>query len=378
MSTGASESAPKPWSEVADSMPKSREYTLHINGQTCTTSSVSEETVLQVAQRYGISIPTLCNDTRLTPAGACRTCLVEVEGEKRLQPACSLKAKTGMVVVTHTPRIQRHLRTLLGLYLADHIPLDSMSADNALGRLAQDVSPPTLHPLRSPRSGRPFDRNPYIHYSPNLCILCTRCTRYCAQVEGVSAISLAERGARTTIATAMHKGLLDTSCELCGGCIDVCPTGAMTEKKALGHAHAVHKVRTTCNYCGVGCQLDLNVGNDETGKKRVIKITSPAPTETVNDGNLCVKGRFSYEFIEHHERLKEPMVRGVDGQWKDTSWTDAINRTAQGLKGVADRHGVDALGFISSSRCTGEENYLMQKIARAAFGTNNCHQCAAT
>ena len=133
------------------------------------------------------------------------------------------------------------------------------------------------------------------------------------------------------------------------------------------------KVRTTCNYCGVGCQMDLHVLDE-----RVVKVTSPAPGTTLNDGNLCVKGRFAYDFIHHEGRLTTPLVRGADGELHEATWEEALDRAAKGLLGVKARHGADALAFVSSSRCTGEENYLVQKLSRAAFGTNNCHQCAAT
>jgi predicted molibdopterin-dependent oxidoreductase YjgC len=132
-------------------------------------------------------------------------------------------------------------------------------------------------------------------------------------------------------------------------------------------------VRTTCNYCGVGCQMDLNVSED-----RVVKVSSPSAGQTLNDGNLCVKGRFAYDFIHHEDRLTQPLVRDKDGNLQPSTWENALAVAAAGLKKIRDRHGSDALGFVSSSRCTGEENYLMQKLSRAAFGTNNCHQCAAT
>ena len=170
--------------------------------------------------------------------------------------------------------------------------------------------------------------------------------------------------------------MIDTTCELCGGCIDTCPTGALIEKKApanLVQLGGTEAVRSTCNFCGVGCQLDLHVQND-----RVVKVTSPLPGETLNDGNLCVKGRFAYDFVHHADRITEPLIRGTDGLLHPATWDQAIAATAQGLLKVRDKHGPDALGFVSSSRCTGEENYLMQKLSRAAFGTNNIHQCAAT
>lgn len=338
------------------------------------------ETVLDVADRAGAEIPTLCHDSRLEPAGACRACLVEVEGERRLQPGCAWKVAPDMRITTRSERIARHQRVLFSMYAADHrrdesgLPVE-MPNVNQLRTLVEAIDPLPLEDLNANRRGRPEDPNPYLRFEPDLCIACARCTRYCDEVEAVNAITLAWRGSETTISTAGERGLLDTTCELCGGCVDTCPTGALLEVKPPEtlRADQVEKVRTTCNYCGVGCQMDLNVVDD-----RVVKVTSPPPGETLNDGNLCVKGRFAYDFIHHEDRITRPMVRGDDGELHPTTWDHALETAAQGLLGVKKRHGADALGFISSSRCTGEENYLVQKLARAAFGTNNCHQCAAT
>ena len=337
------------------------------------------ETLLDVARREGREVPTLCHDDRVDPMASCRMCLVEIEGQRRLQPSCAFKASDGMVVKTRSERIDRHRQLLLSMYLSDHkvdfegLPVDQGAGNTLREHVKNFGTAGTLPRVNAPRVSR-ADDNPYVHFDADSCVLCNLCVRYCDEVEAVSAITLAGRGASTTIATAHQQQLLDSSCELCGGCIAVCPTGAMTEKPAL-HSRASEEevVRTTCNFCGVGCQLNLHVKND-----RVVRVTSPPPGETVNDGNLCVKGRFSWEFIHHPERLTQPMVRGVDGALHPTTWEHAIETVARGLLGVKERHGADALGFVSSSRCTGEENYLMQKLARAAFGTNNCHQCAAT
>ncbi len=345
------------------------------------------ETILQAAARAEIEIPTLCWDPRLSPAGACRMCLVEVEGSRLMQPACSHRAAPGMVVSTQTPRVERNRRFILSLHLADTIAEKEAAEDNGpskLHALAEEYltedggTADAWTPVTRQRQIRAHDTNPFIEFRADRCIACSLCTRYCDQVEAVSAITLTARGAHTTISTAGGKSLTDSTCELCGGCVDVCPTDAMTEKPALVYGkleRELEKVRSTCNFCGVGCQMDLNVDREAN---RVVKVTSPPPGTTVNDGNLCVKGRFANDFIHHPDRLTVPLVRDADGGFREASWNEALDRTVAGLQGVAERHGSDGLAFVSSSRCTGEENYLVQKMARAAFGTHNVHQCAAT
>ncbi len=339
----------------------------------------SGERLLDVCRREGLEVPTLCQDDRVDPMGSCRMCLVEIDGQRRLQPSCAFPAEEGQVVHTESERVKRHRSVLLSMYLADHeldeddLPRERGTGNQLRAHVQRHGTGPRLPAIAAPRHYR-VDANPYVHFDPEACVLCNLCVRYCDEVEAVSAITLAGRGAGTTIATAEDRDLLDTTCELCGGCIAVCPTGAMTERAALQSDYRDETVvPTTCNFCGVGCQLNLHVNDG-----RVVRVTSPEPGTTVNDGNLCVKGRFATEFIHHPERLTRPLVRGADGELHEASWDEAIAAVAAGLLGVRDRHGADALGFISSSRCTGEENYLVQKLSRAAFGTNNCHQCAAT
>jgi predicted molibdopterin-dependent oxidoreductase YjgC len=344
------------------------------------------ETVLRAAERAGVHIPTLCDDKRLDPAGACRACLVEVEGQRRLQPSCAWNVADGQKIKTQvtSQRVQKHQDLLVSLYMADHKldgegkPIETCNG-NDLRSWANDCTPVKLDPVEAPRAARPGDKNPYITFQPELCVLCARCTRYCDEIEAVNAITLTGRGSDTTIGTAGMRGLLETTCELCGGCIDTCPTGALVETKAieiLPH-QVTQKVRTTCNYCGVGCQMDLNVAK-VNGKEKVVRVTSPPPGETVNDGNLCIKGRFAYDFIHHTDRITEPMIRREDGKLHAVSWEEALKFAADGMQRVAQRHGPQAMGFISSARCTGEENFLMGKVARAAFKSGNVHSCAAT
>jgi len=362
------------------------------------------ESMLEVARRNDIAIPTLCHDPRLDPAGACRSCLVEIEGQRRLLPSCATKATDGASFQTKSERVEKHRKTLFSLYLTDHADEDSeggqhRGAPNKLAGASKKFGAENwgkLTNLRDEIAGdRSADVNPYIQYDSDLCILCAKCTRYCDEVEAVSAITLVGRGSETAIATPDSRSLLDTTCELCGGCVAVCPTGAMGEKKPKTRNQPIEselkKVRTTCNYCGVGCQFDFNVDPDgRDGLGEVVKVTSPDATPNQNmdlpagfsgvssDGNLCVKGRFGYDFVHHEERLTTPLVRGADGDLHPATWDEAFDAAIAGLEKVSAKYGDDSLAFVSSARCTIEENFLVQKVSRVAFGTNNVHQCAAT
>ena len=217
--------------------------------------------------------------------------------------------------------------------------------------------------------------NEAIAFDPQLCISCGRCVRICDEVVMASALTFSERGSKATVTTPFDKPLNETSCVLCGMCISTCPTGAMSERAALGKGQHkdLESVRTVCPYCGVGCVLELNV-NRQTN--RVVRVTSPVGC-VPNDGNLCVKGKFGFEFVHSPERLTAPLIK-ENGEFREASWEEALELTGRRLRELRAEHGPDGIGFLSSCRCTNEENYLLQKMARTAGATNNIDQCATT
>lgn len=333
-------------------------------------------TILEAARKLGAYIPTLCHHEGLSIFGGCRLCIVEVKGGKRPVISCATPAVNGMEVNTSTPRIEELRKTVLGLILSDH-PNDCMVCEKAgdceLQELAYlyDVAP-----LKGAASGILFgekrsykdeDGNPFIKREPEKCILCGKCVRICEEVQGVGAIDFGYRGFKSKICTSYEK---DLNCEFCGQCISVCPTGALTGKQweRKGRKKNVQEVNTVCAYCGTGCNITLHVRNNE-----VIKVTSEK--DNINEGLLCVKGRFGYKFINSPDRLKTPLIK-KNGKFEEVSWNEALDYVASKLKSIKEKHGADAIGGLSSARCTNEENYLFQKFIRAGVGTNNVDHCA--
>ncbi len=343
-----------------------------IDGQALTVPSAC--TVLEAADSAGIEIPTLCAHPSLKPIGACRICLVEIEKQRVLQPACTFPVSEGMVVHTNSPKVREARAFVLDLLLSDH-PLDCMTCQKAGDCTLQDLAyeygvKETSYPGQ--QHHWPIqDANPFIMRDYNKCILCRRCVRACEEINGVAAIGPLNRGFDTKIGTAFDGELQNSPCEFCGMCIALCPTGALLPKASIGKGRAweTRKVTTICPYCGVGCTLDLNVKGD-----KIVQVTSnwegPA-----NHGWTCVKGRFGWDYVEHEERLTTPLIR-KDGELVPATWDEALELVADKFAGYALEYGPNAVGFLSSAKCTNEENYLVQKISRGLIGTNNVDHCA--
>jgi formate dehydrogenase alpha subunit len=344
---------------------------LTINGKTYETER--GKTVLEVARENNIWIPTLCYDKRLDPYGGCRICLVEVEGARQLVTSCTVKVGEGMVVNTESENVIRTRKGVLEYILSDH-PLDCMTCEATGCCELQDLAYTMDIKGIDYRSGEKIggvipDRNELIYRETGKCIRCGRCVRICGEVQQDYAIEFGGRGFKMWVSTPFGESLLDGTCVLCGQCVSTCPTGALFEKKAMGKGRSfqVKKVRSTCGYCSIGCQIDIH-----TNHNGIIKITSEVGA-VPNNGNLCMKGRFAYDFINHPDRLDTPMIR-VNGNLEKASWDDAYDFISTKLKDIKSKYGNDSISFISSGRCTNEENYLMQKFARAVIGTNNIDQ----
>lgn len=373
------------------------ENTMVIDGQTL--SFAPGETVLQVASRNGIDIPTLCYLKGASPTGACRICLVEVEGARNLVASCAAPAAAKMVVKTESPRIVRARRTNIELLLASgqhnclvqdmdmdswtDFQLRSMEAKEhedlcpaygncRLQELAVRYQVRTGHYAPSDTPYPIENVNPFIVRDFSRCVLCGRCVQACNEIQVNNAISFGYRGSVSKIVAKGDRALKDSDCVFCGECLQACPVGALIPKQNSGPQQSTleaKKVRTTCSYCGVGCQLYLHVKDN-----RVFKVTGVEDVGP-NYGSLCVKGRFGYDFIHDPARLKTPLIR-ENGDFREASWDEALDLVGKRLVEIKNESGPDSIMVLSSARITNEENYLAQKFTRAAIGTNNVDHCA--
>ena len=356
--------------------------TITINGKQV--SVPEESTILEAAEAAGILVPTLCHHPDLVDVGACRLCVVSVAHASGLQTACTTPVSEGMVVDTESAEVREARAFVLELLLTDH-PNDCMTCevDGAceLQRWVYDY-----HVAYPDHQGRRHDYkidsdpSPVVFVDMNKCIVCGRCVRACYEVEICDVWNITQRGFSAAVVAGANQTMREAGCVSCGNCVAYCPVGALFDKPSLGWGRAIQqrKVRTTCNYCGVGCQFDLNV-NVDTG--RISRVTS-TPDAPVNGMALCVKGRYGNDFIHSDERLTQPLVRDdsvLEGRFpgfREATWEEAVSLVAEKLVTARDTYGPDSVGYFSSAKCTNEENYLMQKIARAVGKTNNIDHCA--
>jgi formate dehydrogenase major subunit len=372
--------------------------TITINGNECRFEK--GQTILEVAEENNIYIPTLCYLKGATPTGTCRICVVEIEGYRRLETSCTTPAEAGMVVLTESPKVVASRKETLELMLASgnhncaigfnrgedwtSVQLKTQEADDA-GELCPAWGDCRLQELAyhyqvdgSKYAKRdvkyPMETvNPLIVRDFSRCILCGRCVQACNEIQVNRAINFGYRGADTKIVAGADVPLKDSACVFCGECIQACPVGALVEKKAryTWRPWEVNKIRTTCPYCGVGCQLWLHEKNG-----RIVKVTG-VEDGAPNKGRLCVKGRFGYDFIYSEDRLKTPLIK-KNGQFQEASWDEALDLVANKFKEIIKQDGPDALAGVSCARSINEDSYQMQKLFRAVFKTNNIDHCART
>jgi predicted molibdopterin-dependent oxidoreductase YjgC len=369
---------------------------LIINGNEL--SFESDETILDIAKRNHIEIPTLCHLKHATPTGACRICVVEVEGARSLLPACATPAAAGMIVRTESADVISARRLILQLMLSsgNH----NCAVRGSTGRdwtefqlqVQQDDKSDELCPVwgdcrlqdlayKYQVTGEQFqktdtrfpieDVNPFIVRDFSRCILCGRCVQACNEVQVNNAIHFGGRGSNTKIVAAGDRALKDSDCVFCGECVQVCPVGALVEKDVRYNTRPweTKKVRTTCSYCGVGCQMYLHVKDN-----RVVKV-SGVEDAAPNYGSLCVKGRFGFDFIHSPDRLTKPQIK-ENGKFRDASWDEALDLVAERFNTFKEEYGSDSIGVLTSARISNEENYVAQKLTRAVIKTNNIDHCA--
>ena len=346
--------------------------------------------VMRAAMEADIQIPKLCATDMVDAFGSCRLCLVEVEGRNGTPSSCTLPAAEGMSVRTQTDRLKKLRRGVMELYISDH-PLDCLTcAANGDCELQAQAGVVGLRDVRygydgenhvKQRAGGGHDvnakwmpkdeTNPYFTYDPSKCIVCSRCVRACEEVQGTFALTIEGRGFDSRVSAGMHEAFLDSECVSCGACVQACPTATLQERSVIEIGLPEHSAVTTCAYCGVGCSFKAEMRGDE-----LVRMM-PYRDGKANRGHSCVKGRFAYGYANHKDRILKPMIREkITDPWREVSWEEAISHTASEFKRIQAQHGRGAIGGITSSRCTNEETFLVQKLVRAGFGNNNVDTCA--
>lgn len=349
--------------------------TLEIDGVSVT---VPEGTsVLRAAALADINIPKLCASDNLEAFGSCRLCAVEIKGRRGTPASCTTPVEGGMQVITQNNRLGKLRRNIMELYISDH-PLDCLTCpangDCELQNVTGEVG------LREVRYGFSGDNhlesakdhsNPYFSFDPSKCIVCSRCVRACSEVQGTFALTIQGRGFESKVSAGQNQSFLDSECVSCGACVQACPTSTLMEKSVIEMGQPEHSIITTCAYCGVGCQFKAEMKGSE-----VVRMT-PYKNGMANHGHSCIKGRFAFGYATHEDRITSPMIRdSIDLPWREVSWDEALGFAAEKLKNIQQQYGRESIGGITSSRCTNEETYLVQKLIRAAFGNNNTDTCA--
>jgi formate dehydrogenase major subunit len=349
--------------------------TLTIDGQEVT---VPEGTsVMRAAALTEIKIPKLCATDLLEAFGSCRMCLVKIDGMKGLPASCTTPVTHGMKVTTQNKQLADIRRGVMELYISDH-PLDCLTCPANGHCELQDMA--GVVGLREVRYGyeganhldaKKDTSNPYFTFDPSKCIVCSRCVRACDEQQGTFALTIDGRGFESKVSPSENVPFMDSECVSCGACIQACPTATLTENTVIAKGQAEHSMVTTCAYCGVGCSFRAEMQGEE-----VVRMV-PNKNGHANHGHSCVKGRFAIGYATHPDRITKPMIRAtISDPWREVSWEEAIAHAASELKRIQQKYGRDSIGGITSSRCTNEETYLVQKLVRAGFGNNNVDTCA--
>lgn len=333
--------------------------------------------IMRAAASVGNQIPKLCATDTLKAFGSCRLCLVEIDGRKGYPASCTTQVVDGMKIRTHSDQLSQLRRGVMELYVSDHPPgllSDQPMVRTEIKEMAQRFGvTATRYGWDGARhSGLLKDEsNPYFTFDPNACIVCSRCVRACDEVQGTLALTIESRGFNSRIVASQNESFIESECVSCGACVEACPTTALQENSLITMSLPERTVTTTCAYCGVGCSFKAEVNNND-----VVRMT-PNRDGHANQGHACVKGRFAYGYATHIDRVLKPMIREkISDPWREVSWHDAISRAASEFKRIQSKYGKNSVGGITSSRCTNEEAYLVQKLVRAAFGNNNVDTCA--
>src|SRR5215467_3785246 len=333
--------------------------------------------VMRAAALAGVSVPKLCATDQLEAFGSCRMCLVQIEGMKGLPASCTTPVAEGMKVTTENKNIADVRRGVMELYISDH-PLDCLTCPaNGHCELQDMAGVVGLRDVRYGYEGANHlqavkdTSNPYFTFDPSKCIVCSRCVRACDEQQGTLALTIQNRGFESTVSASQNVPFMDSECVSCGACVQACPTATLSEKSLIDKGQAEHSVVTTCAYCGVGCSFRAEMQGEE-----LVRMV-PNKDGHANHGHSCVKGRFAIGYATHPDRIVKPMIRSkITDPWKEVSWDEAISYAAGELKRIQAKYGRDSIGGITSSRCTNEETYLVQKLVRAGFGNNNVDTCA--